>query len=173
MENGNEALREKDQVSRLRSGNVTAILSTINEIRKSGKVSILPVIFEILADGPDERVYSELLRFLNDIKDKEAIPFIIDAIGNSEYVSIRKELVAACWQNNLGYSSYTGVFIEQALNGSYEVAIEAFTVIEDSIGELSQEERKKLAGAMRKKATAIDDVKQPLIQELIRMIESF
>lgn len=166
-------LKEKDQVSRLKSGNVSAIVSTIKEIRRTGKVGILPVIFDLLADEPEESVYNEVLRFLNDLKEKEAVPFLVDAINNPEYKEIRKELVAACWQNNLDYHEHISTFVKVFLEDEYVVSIEAFTVIENSIGLLGENEQKAISARAKKSIPSADAGKVPLIEELIRMISTF
>jgi len=166
-------LTEKDQISRLRSGNVTAILTTIKEIRSSGKVSILPVLFDLLRDEPEESVYNELQRFLNDLKNKEAVAYLVEAIRNPDYLTIRKELVASCWQNNLGYSEHAELFFDIVLEADYETAIEAFTVIEDLLGSLTEGERKLFSGKVRKQLPRVNEIKRPLVNELIRMVDAY
>jgi len=165
--------KEKDQISRLKSGNTSAIIATIKEIRNSGNVAVLPYIFDLLANEPEEAVYTQVVSFLNDLKDKEAVPYLVSAIRDPENKDILKELVGACWQNNLDYHESLDLFIKLILTDSYEVSIEAFTVIENSIGSISDSSRSKYLNTIQKGLPGVEAEKQPLIRELIRMIEQF
>ncbi len=88
--------REKQQISSLRSASTASILGTLSEIRSTGRVSILPEIFELLKNSVDDRVLDASRRLLNDLKSKDSVPVIVEAIRKEEYRDIRKDLVASC-----------------------------------------------------------------------------
>ena len=118
------------QIQSLRSNNKTAILGTLKELRIKGSVSILPELFQIMLVQEDEQILGEITALLNDLKDKDAAEVLAAAIANPEYQKIQSTLVAACWQNGLSYGKYLGIFAEVLISGTYETAIEAFTVLE-------------------------------------------
>ena len=132
------------QIQSLRSGNRSAILTTLKELRSDGDISILPDLFDLLLDQEDEQITGEISSMLNDLKDKEAVPILSEAIGNPDYSEILTILVSACWQNGLSYGKYINTFTEVVISGEYDAAIEAFTVIEEAVGDLEQEEKNQL-----------------------------
>lgn len=174
MEQGlNKENRLKNQIQSLRSGNRTAILTTLKELRSDGNISVLPDLFDLLLDQEDEEIAGEITSLLNDLKDKEAAPILSEAIRNPEYSKIMTILVSACWQNGLSYGKYIDTFVEVIISGQYEAAIEAFTVIEEAVGDLEQEERDLLIKNLKSRIKDIDEQKRPLLTELVKVITSY
>ena len=167
--NGNEKL--KQQIESLRSSNRRAILDTLKELRFEGDVSVLPELFNLMLDQEDMEILDEICALLNDLKEKEAAEILAEAIRNPEYKEIQIPLLAACWQNGLSYGKHLNTFIEVVVSGDYTAAIEAFTVIEEAAGELEQEERARLAHSLKSIRRKVEDQKQPLFAELVRVIE--
>jgi len=173
MENENIQNKLQGQIQSLQSGNKNAILSTLKELRSKGNVSILPEIFQLMLVQEDEQILGELTAFLNDLKDKEAAEILVSAIANPEYVRIQRTLVAACWQNGLSYGKYLGIFAEVLISADYECAIEAFTVLEEAIGEVDQSVRDKLYTRLLSRLEEVDKLKKPLLTELVKSIKAY
>lgn len=171
-ENGNKN-RLKVQIQALRSGNRADILAALKEIRSTGSVAILPELIDLLADQDDELISSEIISLLNDLKNQKAASVLTESIANPAYADISRILVAACWQNGLTYRNYLDTFVEVALTGDYATAIEAFTVIEEDVGELEQQRRKELADSIRSRLPEMDEHKTSLLKELIKVIENY
>jgi hypothetical protein len=163
----------KQQIDSLRSSNRSAILGTLDELRSEGDVSVLPELFTLMLIQEDEEILNKIVTLLNDLKDKEAPEILAEAIANPEYEKIQTELIAACWQNGLSYGKHISTFLDVVVAGDYTASIEAFTVIEEAMGELEQEERTMLFRTLKSKLKNIQDQKRPLIEELIRTIESY
>ena len=170
-ETGNKKLRQ--QIESLRSSNRSAILATLDELRSEGDVSILPELFNLMLIEENEEVLHKIMTLLNDLKDNEAADILAEAIAKPEYLAIQTPLVAACWQNGLAYGKHIGIFADVVVYGDYSAAIEAFTVIEEAVGELEPEERTSLVRTLKSKRNTIKDQKQALLEELIKTIESF
>ncbi len=134
---------------------------------------MLQEVFELMLVTPDEEIMETCIKLLNDIKNKDAVASLADAIKDQKYVPIRKELVASCWQSGLDYHEYLGVFVDVAIESDYATTFEAFTVIEDCIGEVEEDARKKSADKLKKAEDSISKDKIPLVRELISMIERF
>lgn len=165
--------RLKSQIQSLRSGNRSAIIATLMEVRISGSVAILPDLLELLVTQEDDQIIKEILSIFNDLKDQEAVPILVDAIGNPEYSEYTTELVAACWQNGLSYGKYADRFLAVVLDGGYAAAIEAFTVIEESVTGLEESERKHLIHQIQSRIGESSDQKRPLLTELAKVIASY
>jgi hypothetical protein len=165
--------RLKSQVKALRSGNRTSILDAIKEIRKGSSVSILPELFDVLVVQEDEMIIDAGSSLLNDLKTEDAIPVLVDAIKNPEYQPITSLLVAACWQNGLSYGKYAETFVKVAIESNYEAAIEAITVLEEAIGDMEEEERRRLSNMVKRGILDSDEQKKLLLHELIKIIETY
>ena len=161
------------QIQSLHSGNKNAILSTLAELRSEGSVSILPELFQVMLVQEDDQILGEIAALLNDLKDKGAAEVLVAAIANPEYEKIQRTLVAACWQNGLSYSKFLEVFAEVLISAEYEAALEAFTVIEESIGELDAPQREKLSTRLSSKLSEVDDLKKPLLAATVDTINTY
>lgn len=163
----------RSQIQTLRSGNQNAILSTLKELRAHGNVSILPDLFDLMVEQENEDILTEITSLLNDLKDQEGAELIPRAIANAEYKAVQSILVAACWQNGLSYGKHIDTFVEVVISGAYEAAVEAFTVIEEAIGDLEQDQRKRVLKKLKSGILKVDDQKKALVSELIKVIENY
>lgn len=164
---------EKKQVSILRSGNTSAILETIEEIRNSGKTTILPEIFELLLDTEDDEVMQSCTGLLNDLNSEEGASYVISALKNPRYRPVRQILASSCWQSGLDYSSHYMLFARIVVKDDYAAAIEAFTVIENSLSELEDEEIVQLTTLLNEGLAKASDNKKKLIRELLGVIRKY
>ncbi|MFH0759105.1 MAG: hypothetical protein V2B15_17595 [Bacteroidota bacterium] len=165
--------RLKNQILSLRSGNRTHILDTIREVRAESSIAILPELFDLLLDQEDEQITRAITSLLNDLKTEEAARVLTEAIDHPEYQSIKTLLVSACWQNGLSYGKFADTFARVLIQGGFETAIEAFTVLEEAVGELDQNEREKLAKVIKHGMLKADDQKKHLLRELVKVIEQY
>lgn len=170
-EEKNDKLRS--QIQTLRSGNQSAILSTVKELRVHGKIEILPELLDVLVEQENEEIITEISSLLNDLKDQEGAELISRAIAAPDYKELQSLLVAACWQNGLSYGKYIDTFVEVVISGTYEAAIEAFTVIEEAIGDLDQDQRQRAVKKLKSGILKAEEEKKALISELIRVVESY
>jgi len=165
--------KERSLIQSLRSGNQTAILSTLKELRIHGKISILPELFDLMAAQENEEILDEVASLLNDLKDQNAAELLSRAIAHPDFRAVQTRLVAACWQNGLSYGSYIDTFVEVVLSGVYPAAIEAFTVIEEAIGDLEESQRDQVVNKLKDGMLQADDDKKALISELIKVIQAY
>jgi hypothetical protein len=170
-EEKNDKLRA--QIQSLRSGNRSAILSTLKEFRVQGHISILPDLFDLLVEQESEEIIAEITSLLNDLKDQEGADLLSKAIANPDYREVQEHLVAACWQNGLAYGKYVDTFLEVVITGEYSAAIEAFTVIEEAAGELEPNQKDRMMKKLKARLKEVDDEKKPLISELVKVIERY
>jgi hypothetical protein len=164
---------EKRQISILRSGHTEAIIDTIQEIRKKGSVSILPELFDLLLVSLNEEVIQACSSLLNDLKNKESVQYLVTALKDERYEPVRHILTSACWQNGLDYHGEIQLFAEILLNDNYATALEAFTVIENSIGDLTDRDLLLLTEKLNHGIDLAKEDKKPLIRELLSLIKSY
>ena len=123
-------INEKIKLS-LFSADTEVVKTAIEKIGSEGNRLYLPLLFDLLNSAPEQEVETEIMKLLGSVKDKESANSFMRAIENEKYLRIRKQLIAACWQNGLDFSNFLPVFIDLIINGDWEVAFEAFTLIDN------------------------------------------
>ena len=113
------------------SADVEVVKSAIEKISIEGNRLYLPLLFDLLNSMPEHEVEVEIIKLLGSVKDKESVNSFMRAIEDGKYKAIRKTLVSACWQNGLDFSNFMPVFIDLIINDEWEVAFEAFTLIDN------------------------------------------
>ena len=116
------------------------VLKTLHILRKDGNLTYMPDLFNLLSRTDSELIEKELIRFIADIKEKGVVPVVVAGLNDPELKNARAGMLSAVWQSGLDYSGYTDLFIQLFLEGDYMVALESFTVIEQSLEHLSEPE---------------------------------
>lgn len=107
------------------------VISAIQTIKKKGNKLYIPILLDVLNSNPEKEIEDEVLDLLATVKDKDAANAFIEAIQNTKYKSILKPLLVSCWQNGLDFCNYTPLFVELIINEDWEIAFEAFTIIDN------------------------------------------
>ena len=160
-----------DEATRLQlfSPSTETAVAAIQSLKETGNKDYLPVLFDLLITKPVPEVEKEILNLLATIKDKESIPVLINALQNEKYKSIRKTLTSVCWQNGMDFSPYMEIFVDLIIVEDWDVAFEAFTVIENFDHLPPEEQYKelklKMAGALKK----ANEQKQYFLEEILKM----
>ncbi len=87
----------------------------------------LEILVELLCDDRHKASKGEVFNFLK--REKKAVDLLIRAI--SEAKRDKKRLLAACWEADLDCDRYISFFTDIILKDEFEVALEAFTVVEN------------------------------------------
>lgn len=164
---------EKRQISILRSGNTSAIIDTIQEIREKGSITILPELFDLLLGSENDEIIKSCSSLLNDLKNKESVQYLVKALKDEKYEPVRHILVSACWQNGLDYHEEFQLFTEIVLNDNYAAAIEAFTVIESILGDLTDRDILFLTEKLNRGIELAKEDKRALIRELLSVVKNY
>lgn len=147
------------------------VLKAIYNLRSGGSIHYIPELLKLLDRTGAESVEKELVRFLSDVKDTAAVPHILAGLKNPGLAGARGNIVSACWQSGLDFSGEIDLFIKLFLEGDYQVALESFTVIEESVINLSMEDidkaREQVLGGLER----LSEEKKPLASELVRLLQ--
>lgn len=165
----NKSKINADLKNKLFSNDTKVVLSALNSLKDKGNKDYLPMLFELLLSIPEAEIQKEILKLLGTIKDKETIPAFVEALEDKKFSAIWKEILTACWQNGLDFSEHMRVFVDLVIEGEWEVAFEAFTVIENLEFFPPEEELKEikltLAGALKK----ANEQKAYFLEEILKM----
>ena len=122
---------DKNIEANLFSANTATVIATLNTLKEKGNNAYLPLLFDLLNSNPEAEIEQEIIFILYNLKIKDAVPVLVEALQNPKYLPIRKKLTAACWENGLDYRNHLPVFVDLVVNEDWETGFEAFTVIEN------------------------------------------
>ncbi len=165
-----EDLKSKEILTNLNSTDPEFVLETIEKIRESGNRLIMEGLFELLHNTTFPEIKKSILNLLSELKNKESVPLLIEAINNDKYLVERKELVACCWQNGLSYNEYLPLFIDLVIDHSFLIAFEAFTVIENMYGTVDDDLIDQQMAKIIKALNHADEEKAYLLNGLLTII---
>jgi hypothetical protein len=109
--------------------------------------------------------------FMNDIKDQSVSKEVITEIKKPFSKETITMLVASCWQSGLDYSAYSGEMAEVFLNSDFITALECFTVLEESVHQMSQAKRKEVIKIIENYSLQTSGEKAVLTGELISVLK--
>jgi hypothetical protein len=168
----NQENKIRELIAGLNSSNQDIVSGTLDELRDFGKVEILPDIFALYFSGRMPGLSTDIINLLSDIKDPKAVPFFGDAIKKYRGMKGFDQLVSSCWQNGLDYTSLIDQFIELILEEDYYTSLEAFTVIEENIPQLSSQQRTARLEFVRSKLEFLSPEKRQLVNQMISVLSS-
>ena len=162
---------EREWIKALGSTRPELIITTLYEIRNSGSVTMLPFLIDLIHSKTDPGVRTEILNLLGEIKNKDAIPILVESLENYDFGEYLPAFVAACWQSGLDFSKHLRVFANLFVHSDYITALEAFTVMEESIENATDNDRIECIRWLRESEYLVSDEKLPLFRELRKVIE--
>lgn len=165
----NSAMTKKTDpavLMQLMSPNQEVVLQALQGLRSTGSPVYIPILAEMLLTSIGPEIRNGILALLGDLKEKESAHVLVETIQNDHFLPVRKELIAACWQNGLDYSPWLSQFVDWVIKNEMEIAFEAFTVIENLENfpetDIRESEIRKINQALQE----ADQVKAYLLKEL-------
>lgn len=162
---------ENAWLASLTSDDNERIIQTLHEIRNAGSVKLLPELFKMIHTDTPSLVRNEILKLVSDIKNQEAVPYIATSLDKVDFGDYLPAFVAACWQSGLDFSKHLRVFAGLFIQADYKTALEAFTVIEESLDNASEDEIYQCILFLKDAECMVTDEKLPLFRELRKVIE--
>jgi HEAT repeat protein len=164
---------EKSWITSFESSNTERILKSLYEVRNSGSIKILPVLLNLLNDRTDSEINTEIIRLVSELKSPEAVPVIAKSLKENDFGNYEDDIIAACWQSGLDFSSYLSVFAEMFIKGDYSSALESFTVIEETLINATEDEVYACIHFLKEHEYMVSDEKMPLYRELQNVVQSY
>jgi predicted DNA-binding protein len=125
----------------------------------------------LLADCYDRHnsreVNKAIEEFMNDMKDISLRNEVLNEINKEHRPETKAMLIGSCWQSGLDYSSFASEFARIYIKSNYSMAIECFTVIEESIPVLTENDKKGIEKILKDENVVEKAEKKPLTEKLI------
>ena len=161
---------DQNIINNLFSSQTDIVVSTLQKIKKTGNKTHFPLLLDLLISNPEKEIEKEIKKILGTIKVKETIPGFIQALDNNKYKTIQKTLLTACWQNGLDFSDNLPFFVNLVINEDWEIAFEAFTVIENMKQFPGKEILKQVSGKINKALENATDQNKYFLKEILLLI---
>jgi hypothetical protein len=153
-----EALKQLDQTAE------QALLEALEFVRQEGTNKLLMKSIHVLQSTQNKQVQKKIISLLEDLNQDESVEVIAETLEQEEFASIHPILLSACWKNGRNYSTYLPVFIHHFIQQPFEVAFDAFTVIEQQ--PITPNQASEALIALREKQEEITEEKKALYQQL-------
>lgn len=148
------------------------IVHKLNDIRQNGKPAIIPLIANLMGKHKSDPIEKVSLEILGQLKEKECIPYVIESIKSANSDELKRKLIMTCWQSGLDYNEHIIEFAREFLIGSFEIAIEAFSVIEEWIHDSPMELKVACTKYLKENINLVAENKKSFYLELVKLVES-
>jgi len=162
-------MNNKELIKNLQSGKTETVISALKLIASEGNNDLLTEVIKLFHQTTNNTIQQEIIKIIEHLKDPKSVPVIINAIENKDFADQLPVLVAACWKNGLNYEEYTETFVQVFIEGDFQLAFDAFTVI-DNIEKIKKQDAERCLIKLRNAFDDINDDKKRLITELINII---
>lgn len=156
--------------AKLASRNIASVAETISHLRNEkqfyGAVSLLCELYD---KTDDHELMSMISSFLNDMKDNAVKSEIIEELEKPYKSETLAMILSSCWQSGLDYSEYSIQFAMLFLKGSYAVALESYTLLEESAMNISPSLKLEIRDILISSREALKREKMPLLEDLIKL----
>lgn len=176
MSTKNPQKRTKDENSFIEVINTCTdekLLSLLVELKGTSNLFFLEALLQQLAENVREaRTEKAIIDFISNLKEPTAAEIISEFIEqNNDKLNLTK-IITASWQGSLDFSKHIPIFVEILVSGDYSIAFEAFTLLENHLHALTSEELEKCQNTIAKALPLVDEDKQRLLQEMIKLMDS-
>ena len=167
-------MENPDKLSRLKSAiktsNQELIDHALEEIKTKGDQSYIAPLIAFLHQTSSNEVKEIIYRLFIDLKHENSVDQLIHELENEKDLDILERLVASCWQNGLNYSKHLPYFVQLIIEQEFQIAFEAFTVIENMYGKIEGDIESMLVSKIEKSLPFADERKQYLLKGLLEII---
>jgi hypothetical protein len=163
-----------DKLSRLKSaiksGNQELIDHALEEIKNKGDETYIAPMIEFIHHTPTREVREMIYRLFIDLKHENSVDQLVSELKNEKDLDVLERLVASCWQNGLNYSKHLPFFVQLVIDQEFQIAFEAFTIIENMYGKIEGDQETMLIEKIEKSIPNAEERKQYLLKGLLEII---
>lgn len=162
-------------LKQLESPEASIVLKALHALEKVANVNDLPSIIKVMSGLTEPGLIKEFTLFLSNVHSKDAPAIMAQFLADPTCSKIRIELARACWESQLDYSPHLMLFTRMFIADDFNLALEAFSVIENTCLErpVSKQVVKEISTLIKNSLPDQPDAKQRLTLELIQVLEPF
>jgi hypothetical protein len=170
---GKSSVTSAELIKQLQSKDPAQTIKALHKLEKVANINDLPSIVSVMAGLTDPGQLNQFAAFLSNIRSKKAPEFMVGFLSDPSLAGIRTILTRACWESQLDYSSYLMIFARLFITGDYLLALEAFSVIENTCLErpVNKVVLTEISILIKNSLPDQPEAKQALTIELIKVLE--
>lgn len=158
---------EKELLNKLLSTEDNIVTEAIAEIAKKGNPKLLETLLNIYSKSNNIEISKSTIGLLNNLHDQNCVDVIIDFLNNCSDSDKKNQVVSSCWQSSLNYSKHITLFVDIFIKGDLATAIEAFSVIDNCIDQITKEEGDSIIKLIADNFNSLSVEKQGLANSII------
>ncbi|MDL2231654.1 hypothetical protein LJB85_02820 [Porphyromonadaceae bacterium OttesenSCG-928-L07] len=120
--------------------------TAIDIIKKEGDLSVVPELLDYIVK---ESHNLSVINILTDIKDSSFKSMLINRMQSEASPAGKAILLRICWESSLDFSEYADLFAKMLLEGPFEVALEASTILEN-LSSIEPDKGKEIIALLKK-----------------------
>ncbi|HRW62012.1 MAG TPA: hypothetical protein P5132_00920 [Bacteroidales bacterium] len=164
-------MNQKEIIKNIKSGNKDLILEALKVVEQNGNSEILKHMLILYKETTVDVLREKIIKILDNLKNQDCAPVLAESIHNTSSKEELFYLVSACWKNGLNYHDYLEIFVNIFIVSDFNLAFEAFTVI-DNMDEVNDVMAQKCVNSLQKEFSKLKQDKQALGKELIQIINN-
>jgi len=142
----------------------------LEEIKNKGDESYIAPMIEFIHHTTTREVREMIYRLFVDLKHENSVDQLVSELKNEKDLDVLERLVASCWQNGLNYSKHLPYFVQLVIDQEFQIAFEAFTIIENMYGKIDGDQETMLIEKIEKSIPDAEERKQYLLKGLLEII---
>lgn len=164
-----------DLFKQLESTDRNVAHKALNKLLRLSGINEMPLLIGILSSTDDEKVSKEIETWLANIKSKKAPAVFAQTLVEPQFAGIRTQLVRACWETQLDFSPHILLFVHLLLAGDYGLALEAFSVIENTCLEypIQPDQVMDIIRQLNSSLPDQPEAKQRLVREMVEVLKPY
>lgn len=167
-------MEKLDKLSRFKSaiktGNPELIDHALDEIKSKGDDTYIAPLIDFLHSPVSSEAKELVYQLFIDLKHENSVAPMVRELKNEKDPVVLERLVASCWQNGLNYSKHLPYFVDLIIGEEFQIAFEAFTVVENMYGKIEGDIERRLIDRIEKSLPDTEDRKQYLLRGLLEII---
>ena len=167
-------MEKPDKLNRLKfaikTGNPELVDHALDEIKHKGDDTYIAPLLAFVHQPIPKEAREKIFQLFTDLKHENSVDAFVAELKLETNLEILERMVAACWQNGLNYSQYLSWFVDLVIGQDFQIAFEAFTVIENMYGKIEGDLEASLLSKIEKSLPSADERKHYLLKGLLEII---
>lgn len=157
----------------LEKGGKDAVLAVVEQVREIGVPQMIPTLVSVYKTCGDDEIKMAIFKLLSDNSNQAAADIMCDLIGEEDDINVKQMLVTTCWYSKISYIDRLEMFIDMVIEAPFELAFEAFTVIENQQTMVTDVRKEELLEYIGKNMEKVQVANEALASGLSEVIKNY
>ncbi|MDA3891250.1 MAG: hypothetical protein PF517_06245 [Salinivirgaceae bacterium] len=149
------------------------VIKAIENLRETGNDSDLELLTELYTETKLEKVKKSIYHFFCDLRNQSSADIITRIIKSTSDKDTLKMLTSSTWESRLNYIGYFELFIDLVIYEGFEIAFEAFTLIESFEEKTTEARKETLAAYVKENIEKCKEENLAFAMDLVKIIEDY